>query len=589
LDEENQQNPQLVVDHSLNTTTAQGNHQEPRLAKRNKIETSVTQEKNIMKANNMNETNETMVVHQQDLPHSPTGSSDCGTEVSSVSARREWLNSFSKQHESNPFRKMTDKTTAEAASTRQQQQQQQSRDDTESQDGVRGGDRAPSRACSSSSQKPPKTPLKHTSSQSAASTLVNRLVKSPSGTTTLTSTAASRRTSTAPSSSSVKNYAVPAVGSTPLRTIRSIQREKVKATDEGYASVKELSQWLASDPTSTKKKKHVRRGKNVILKSRHFEKDLENVIVVENNITRGAVSDKKKWLQVAFVKSEEDRADDDTSSVVSHGRYAKSEIAGGTSTYSFQKLREMAAGGKADLPKSASSSDAQSEIITDDAASSLSVADKKDWLKNAFTSKKTSTVASASPSRFGRYPKAQTEVMLGGGQSRDEAASRAKMRFKERSARKLMDTGTTPTKSLKEPPSASVAPSKSEDGIHGQPPTDSIKEEERVDHQVADRSIQQTKSGIEEDVTPVDFRAARDVLVQRSKQNGHKVQVVNKVYLRAKKYEKMEEDGRRKSSPHGHLKASWDVADPNSGRPSNIYEKKYVSDIAPKKSFEELP
>jgi hypothetical protein len=38
------------------------------------------------------------------------------------------------------------------------------------------------------------------------------------------------------------------------------------------------------------------------------------------------------------------------------------------------------------------------------------------------------------------------------------------------------------------------------------------------------------------------------------------------------------------------LKSSWDQTDPTTtGRPSNAYDKKYVQDIAPKKSFEELP
>jgi len=91
----------------------------------------------------------------------------------------------------------------------------------------------------------------------------------------------------------------------------------------------------------------------------------------------------------------------------------------------------------------------------------------------------------------------------------------------------------------------------------------------------------------------MDFRAARNALVQRSKKNGHKTQVVNKVFLRKKKFEKMEEDNSRRQSKGVGLvlKSSWDIADSSRGRPSTVYEKKYVNaqDIAPKKSFEELP
>jgi hypothetical protein len=528
------------------------------------------------------------VGHEKPPPFSPsptttTESSDCGTEIS-VSARREWLKNFGKQHETNPFRKTTTTTTmttptrlvsSSAAANQPNQQPRQGRDDVE--EDPRTVPVAPKVTTTTTGNAPkalpPKpqtksTPIKsmQSSSQAAASTLVNRLVNAPSPATAttgrLTSGAAPRRTSTSStsSSSSLHHFSAPLSGSTPLRSIRSIRKEEVKATDEGYASVAKLSEWLASDPTSTRKKKHVRRGRNVILKSRQFEKDQEDIIIVENNISRGAVQDKKKWLQSAFRAAEEELHDDDTSSMVSGGgRYAKSEIAGGAASYyNTSRFREVS------RAKTSSVSDSQSEIITDDAASSLSVADKKDWLKNAFSSSKTTTFTS--PAKQG-YAKAHTDVMHGRGQTRDEVASRAKMRFKERSNRKLLDA-PTPTKSS--------TPSKCDNGM-------ACEQEERA-NPPTNLTLQ-----IEEDTTPVDFRAARDALVERSKMNGHKVQVVNKVYLRKKKYEKLEQEARRKSSPHGLLKPSWDIADPSTGRPSNVYDKKFVSDIAPKKSFEELP
>ena len=79
-----------------------------------------------------------------------------------------------------------------------------------------------------------------------------------------------------------------------------MKKEEVKATDDGCASVASLSKWLANDPTSAKKKRHVRRGRNILSKTRQFEQDSDNVIIMEAKISRGAVGDKKKWLQNAF-------------------------------------------------------------------------------------------------------------------------------------------------------------------------------------------------------------------------------------------------------------------------------------------------
>ena len=85
-----------------------------------------------------------------------------------------------------------------------------------------------------------------------------------------------------------------------LQSMRVLLRPEQRFSKDGV-------QWLANDPMSTKKKKHVRKGRNVISKSRQFEKDMEDVIIVENNIARGSVVNQKKWLQEAF---HEDRDDD---------------------------------------------------------------------------------------------------------------------------------------------------------------------------------------------------------------------------------------------------------------------------------------
>jgi hypothetical protein len=316
------------------------------------------------------------------------------------------------------------------------------------------------------------------------------------------------------------------------------------------------------------------------MKSRQFEKDLENVIIVENNISRGAVKDKQKWLQTAFREQE----DDSSWSKVSHERYARSEIAGGTSTYSFNRFRLNADS----ISKYGSNDDVQSEIITDDAASSLSVADKKDWLKNAFASRGEASKA-PSPAKHA-FPKARTEVVVSThGTSRDEAASRAKLRFKERSARKLLERNavkeTTAPKPQRESLVIMQVPEKKSIEISSAStmiPNDAYRGAESS-------GDSNHGSSVVEDDAPVDFRAARAALVQRGKKNGHEMQVVNKVYLRKKKYEKIEEENRRKSSVHGLLKPSWDLVDPSKGLAKNTYEKHFISEVAPKKSFEELP
>ena len=99
---------------------------------------------------------------------------------------------------------------------------------------------------------------------------------------------------------------------------------------------------------------------------------------------------------------------------------------------------------------------------------------------------------------------------------------------------------------------------------------------------------------VEEDKTPVDFRAARDLLIQRSKNNGNELKLASKVQSRANKFEKISKDTKRRASGMGLLlKPTWDnnsVAGSDvSDAPSDAYTKSFVADIAPKKSFEDLP
>jgi len=452
--------------------------------------------------------------------------SECGTEVSSVSERREWLKNFEKKQSSNTFRSV------------QKDKERGDNDDRNYNE----------------------TKCINTDKEGRESPPVSSVVSAHTIPVSL-------HTSDVTNSAKKPKKPKPVINrrassSVMLKSWMSGNKEAVKATDDGHASVASLSKWLEADPTSAKKKRHVRRGRNIISKSRQFEQDSENFIVMESKISRGAVGDKKKWLQNAFQSTIEEDGEDDACSTFSG--YVKSDV--GRSERSYPRYNRQGA---------------QTEIITNDAASSLSVSDKTDWLKKAFVKN------SQERKKLG-YTNAQTDVMHNRGQPRDEAASRAKLRFKERSARKLM--GATSTR-----PSGKTASSAStnlDEGTFRVSPEEMTARIDPKDSIFRSTNVVQISDPVEEDSTPVDFRAARDALVQRSKKNGHNTQVVNKVTLRKKNFERLEADSRRKSMSVGLVvKTSWDVADSSKGCPSNAYEKKYVpaSAIAPKKSFEELP
>jgi hypothetical protein len=88
--------------------------------------------------------------------------------------------------------------------------------------------------------------------------------------------------------------------------------------------------------------------------------------------------------------------------------------------------------------------------------------------------------------------------------------------------------------------------------------------------------------------SPVDFKAARMLLVQRSKANGNPVKVMTKVQMRKNKFEKWEKGLAKGVGSKGLLKPTWEQED-GDRRSSTQYAKAFVEDIAPKKSFEELP
>lgn len=473
---------------------------------------------------------------------------------------------------------------------------------------------------------------------------------------------------------------------TPVRYKSRFKKDEVQATNNGYASVKKIAAWLADDPTADKKMTTVRKGINVINKSRLFEKDLENVIIEENRIIKGSVSNKKDFFQSeAFIDDE-----------------GKQETASCVSVSDKKKWLEGAFGNK-------SAQDEQVEDDDDDSIVSMSVLDKKQWLQNAFKSTNDGRDKSTAitPSRFKSAASApggssmtprrnEAAVMSVKQKFQNRAASRrslsdtsdsleivsshseeetaaAKQKWQQRAARRSM-TGSTdpppkhaPTKSAELPKSpvkdasvnvtsevpASTLPEPCEppaiqrlktvasiesparnnvarkwqerkankertspqrpglerknSGLTSSPARANIAkkwQERKAAKQMAD--IQGSSKSTDEKITTTtsasggaiepkpdeeeafDFRAAREKLVKRSAQNGNPVKVINKVQLRKQKFEKIQADMRKQSAPMGMLKPTWEQAAPEVG-PTTSYTKNFVDNIAPKKSFEELP
>eukprot|EP00980_Cylindrotheca_fusiformis_P001512 scaffold346_cov116-Cylindrotheca_fusiformis.AAC.26 len=363
------------------------------------------------------------------------------------------------------------------------------------------------------------------------------------------------------------------------RKKKTTEQNGVEATDDSVASVAKLSQWLASDPTAAKKTAaSVRKGRQVSYKARNFERGQESIIVKENHIQRGSVSVKKNWLKQAFHATVEEVQVDELTSRLNR-QYAKSEIGvydpsasrSSRSEIITSRPSNMSVAAKKDWLKKAfkSAADASREaqkpveeprsvIITDDAASSLSVSDKKKLLQGAF--RKPEGTLSTKPLSAQRFSGAASDIMHCRGESRDEIASRAKRRFLQRSAQ----TGSsgcvgTPNKNTPVKPSPlKRTPTKKRTGFD--PMTFNPQTEGRFDGACKLRktddaavstvgnsgSLAEPKKTIqvEEDKTPVDFRAARDLLVQRGRKNGNNVELQNKRNFKMPKCEETEFEGK---------------------------------------------
>ena len=153
------------------------------------------------------------------------------------------------------------------------------------------------------------------------------------------------------------------------RVVRLVPKpaEQVQATNDGYASVAQLSKWLADDPTSTKKVKQIRRGANIIAKSRKFDKQLENVVVEEE---RGCTSVLQKRLELQKALSE-DSGDKDHNQHNHDGATATTAESSSSNDNSLEHHK---------TDKTTRRTRAAAEVA------SLSVSEKKKWLSSAFQS-----------------------------------------------------------------------------------------------------------------------------------------------------------------------------------------------------------
>jgi hypothetical protein len=354
---------------------------------------------------------------------------------------------------------------------------------------------------------------------------------------------------------------------TPIRIKPKESQHDVRATDQGYKSVAQLSAWLAEDPTKSKQKSKVlRRGANVIAKSRAFDKNLVDVLIEQDmggRSTKGLVAYTKKQLLAAPSMS-------------------GSESGGSDSNANNLAVQEWP-----------------------ETASTISVSHKKQWLKHAFQQPEEAQAPA---------PKAHTEVVTAQ-DGRAAVSNRAKHMWRQRLPKKETPTkamecsvqesevvaspSETPTKRVSSPHRVSSRGVRSTTAfVMRRPVSKATPVATRIEADGPKEVVAESRLSPEE-ATPEStmepppprkplsgFSAARDQLVQRAHQNGNPVNVTTRVKNRAAKFERLEKESRRKSQAHGNLKSTW-VEDED--RPSNSYVRSFVSNVAPPKAFEELP
>jgi len=377
--------------------------------------------------------------------------------------------------------------------------------------------------------------------------------------------------------------------------------EDVQATDDGYASVKKLASWLADDPTKRKEVVgHVRKGINVISKSRKFDKDLEDVILdeddedvavatvkMQNAFGEGdsshvSVADKKKWLQAAFPRRDEEdnHFDDETSTEVS--------------VTDKKKWLENAFGKKAPSRPSSVANSCPPVMMSIKASAkdkwrqkrqSLNVERQEnpeiqevapfvEFQPKALALEPANKIARVDATAKATEPDAVAPIVATGQEVQPKPIVDSQVDWRKslganHVTREKLVTVPKPHKFVtnRTKPNVSAAACQPQQASASDP--------------VATPNVEISSDEV------VDFKAARELLVQRGEKNGNPV-MLSKVQMRKAKFEKWEHDLKKGSGAHGRLKSAWEQAAPSKG-PSDKYIRSYVSDIAPKRSFDELP
>lgn len=519
----------------------------------------------------------------------------------------------------------------------------------------------------------------------------------PNGGTTAAATTAAVK---AKGNNSFRSY------TTPVRIQTKEEAINVQATNDGYASVAKLSAWLADDPTRSKTKvRQIRRGANVIAKSRKFDKALANVKIIEEELvlrghvketrhrlehhhsseddtastassarfeTASAVSvqDKTEWLTNAFkrgpasamappkamtdVGTRRDDVEDVTARAKSlwrqrtpprqpeagAGADVRSSIASKAncnalpipmSVFSPTKLGGASSSVSGSEPEP--HSHAQEHIKS--SVAPLPVPSILQWDAAAVTDNDDDSTSLTSfdvhPNAMDPPPPRPTASSRAASTASPQVSHRVHSTLPPATAlSRSASTVSSPQLSRRVPSSpARPDPDQQDNTVPSTSPTpacsassiDSPARDHRLEElqQIRQRGMVRTtadiftvkpvpppvqrKGGLEmvdDPDRPLDFQAARDLIIRRSKKNGNSVEAVSKVGRRKAQFEKLHIDQRRKSlasssssapQAQAHLKASWRPADGHGSKfgATITYKKTYVPDLAPKKSFEALP
>lgn len=368
---------------------------------------------------------------------------------------------------------------------------------------------------------------------------------------------------------------VPRARSTPVRI--KVVHSNVEATNEGYKPVAQLAAWLADDPTKPKKEiKVLRRGANVISKSRPFDKGLANVIIEQHSIRAGSVLRERRRLEA--------ESDDHNSE--------KMEI---TTSVSVSDKKQWLAGA---FKKSDFTDDkARTELVTEqEMHDDLATRAKQLWRERSETTASSSSKAkqlwrerAAAEKRFpqrspiGQRKDGQLLSPSNPGARAYETRFHASNNYKE-SSQLFSPSDPGGSKRVNAPcldQYSSYKQSREKENNTG-------RESKAEDEPEVFRS----KTKEESQETAVGFSEARKLLVQRSKQNGHDAYVLSKVGLKKAKFEKIEMENRKQTSFPGHLKAKSPASassQTTESLPRSAYVRSYLPHPATKKSFDKRP